>query len=42
MDLVQLILSLQLNRTPYFTPCTPLGCIKLLEHENVDLVGKRA
>ena len=31
-----------LNRTPYFTPCTPLGCMKLLEYENIDLIGKHA
>ena len=28
------------NRTPLFTPCTPLGCIRLLEEYNIDLLGK--
>ena len=28
------------NRTPLFTPCTPLGCIRLLDEYNIDLLGK--
>lgn len=30
------------NRTPLFIPCTPLGCIKILEHIEYDLKGKCA
>jgi methylenetetrahydrofolate dehydrogenase (NADP+) / methenyltetrahydrofolate cyclohydrolase len=32
-------LSLNLM-TNHFTPCTPLGCIRLLERYNIDLLGK--
>ena len=28
------------NRTPLFTPCTPLGCIRLIDEYNIDLLGK--
>lgn len=28
------------NRTPIFTPCTPLGCIRILDSINCDLKGK--
>ena len=34
--------KLFLNRDIIFTPCTPLGCIKLLEHYNIDVKGMRA
>ena len=27
------------NREPAFVPCTPLGCLKILEHENIKLTG---
>lgn len=30
------------NGSPYFIPCTPNGCIRLLKEANVDLNGKHA
>jgi 5,10-methylene-tetrahydrofolate dehydrogenase/methenyl tetrahydrofolate cyclohydrolase len=27
------------NREPAFVPCTPLGCLKILKHENIKLTG---
>ena len=28
------------NREPMFIPCTPLGCLKIFEYENITLIGK--
>lgn len=28
------------NRDPMFIPCTPLGCLKIFEYENIKLSGK--
>ena len=30
------------NREPAFVPCTPLGCLKILEHENIKIQGNHA
>lgn len=30
------------GREPAFTPCTPLGCMQLLERVGIDAAGKRA
>lgn len=30
------------GRTPYFTPCTPLGCLEILKRENIQILGKHA
>ena len=30
------------NREPAFVPCTPLGCLKILQHENIKLKGSHA
>jgi 5,10-methylene-tetrahydrofolate dehydrogenase/methenyl tetrahydrofolate cyclohydrolase len=30
------------GRTPYFVPCTPLGCLELLKRYNVTIKGKHA
>jgi methylenetetrahydrofolate dehydrogenase (NADP+)/methenyltetrahydrofolate cyclohydrolase/formyltetrahydrofolate synthetase len=30
------------GRVPNFYPCTPLGCIALLDHYNIPIQGKRA
>jgi len=29
------------NRTPLFVPCTPKGCIRLLDEYNIDVKGKK-
>ena len=34
--------SLTLNNNPLFYPCTPLGCIKLIDYYNIDICGKHA
>ena len=28
------------NRTPLFIPCTPLGCLELINHYNIPIKGK--
>ena len=30
------------GRTPYFVPCTPLGCLEILKREQVQMKGKHA
>lgn len=30
------------SREPLFTPCTPLGCMRLIEHYQIELEGKNA
>ena len=30
------------GRTPYFVPCTPLGCLELLKQYNITIEGKHA
>ena len=30
------------GREPLFTPCTPLGCLKLIDHYDIELEGKHA
>ena len=34
--------NLALNRNPQFIPCTPKGCMYLLDHYNIQIQGKRA
>jgi hypothetical protein len=30
------------GREPLFAPCTPMGCVQLLQRTGVDIAGKRA
>ncbi|RDD42153.1 C-1-tetrahydrofolate synthase, cytoplasmic [Trichoplax sp. H2] len=33
---------MQRSETRYFIPCTPLGCLKLIQHSGVGIAGKKA